>query len=228
MATEPNSHIQFASGQVACGQVASGSGGRVAGRNVSAAERSDIYVTLSGSGHSRPANPPSNRNQPPESEFCIDNERAFLRAFPDDDACLDYLLRLRFGTRIECPKCERTAKFHKMRQIPAYACQWCGYHLHPMAQTRFAHTRVGLRAWFHAVFLYSCGGNGVSACELQRLLGLNYKTAWRMRNTIIDAKFNLPRHWRQENQVDFEVLLAALTTSKEPKRPKRSHPRKAA
>lgn len=150
-----------------------------------------------------------NRKGPVNPELA-DRERRFLHKFPDDKACLDYLLRLRFGTRIKCPKCERTAKFHKIRQIPAYACQWCGYHLHPMAQTRFARSRVGLRAWFHAVLLYSQSDSGISARELQRLLGLTYKTAWRMRNTIIDANFHLPKEQKQEGRVDFETLLAAL------------------
>ena len=142
-----------------------------------------------------------------------EEERRFLQEFPTDRACLDYLLRMRFGTPIKCPKCGGTAKFHKIRKITtAYSCQWCGYHLHPMAQTRFARSRVGLRVWFHVVFLYSSGGNDFSACELQRFLGLKYKTAWRMRNIIIDAKYNLPRDWEQEGRVDFETLLAALVT----------------
>ena len=139
-----------------------------------------------------------------------EEERRFLQEFPTDRACLDYLLRLRFGTPIKCPKCGRTAKFHKIRKITAYSCQWCGYHLYPMAQTRFARSRVGLRVWFHTVFLYSSGGNNFSACELQRFLGLRYKTARRMRNIIIGVKSKLPRHWNQEDRVDFQTLLAAL------------------
>jgi len=155
-------------------------------------------------------------------------EQRFLQEFPNDQVCLDYLLGLRFGNRIKCPKCERTAKFHKIRQIPAYACQWCGYHLHPMAQTRFARSRVGLRLWFHAVFLYSRGRNGISARDLQRRLGLTYKTAWRMRNTIVDAKFNLHRRLNPDGQADFEDLLAALITPEEPSQPKRPRRPKAA
>lgn len=155
-----------------------------------------------------------NRKGSVNPEFA-DRERRFLQEFPDDKACLDYLLRLRFGTQIKCPKCERTAKFHKIRQIPAYACQWCGYHLHPMAQTRFARSRVGLRAWFHAVLLYAQADNGISARELQRLLDLTYKTAWRMRNTIIDAKFHLSNDPMQEGRTEFESLLAALVSPNE-------------
>ena len=145
-----------------------------------------------------------------------ERERLFLERFPNDRSCLDYLVMLRFSDQSQCPKCGRSAKFHKIRQIPAYACQWCGYHLHPMAQTSFARSRIGLQVWFHAVFLYSCGNNGISARDLQRLLGLTYKTAWRIRNTIIDVKFNLPGHWKRNNKDDFEILLEALTVSNKP------------
>jgi len=160
-----------------------------------------------------------NRKGSVNPEFA-DRERRFLRKFSDDKACLDYLLRLRFGTRIKCPKCDRTAKFHKIRLIPAYACQWCGYHLHPMAQTRFARSRVGLRIWFHAILLFA-QSNSFSARELQLALDLTYKTAWRMRNTIIDAKFHLPRDSSKGGQVDFERLLGALISSEKADKPVR-------
>ncbi|NNE83192.1 MAG: transposase [Alphaproteobacteria bacterium] len=157
-----------------------------------------------------------------------ERERRFLERFPDDRACLDHLLELRFGARGKCPKCARTAKFHKIRQIPAYACQWCGYHMHPMAQTSFARSRVGLHLWFRVVFLYSNGQNGITARQLQRLLGLTYKTAWRMRNTIINVKFNMPQAGKKDGAPDFDTLLDALTTVKQPPEPDRPRRRRAA
>jgi hypothetical protein len=84
-----------------------------------------------------------------------------------------------------------------------------------MARTRFARSRVGLRVWFHATFLFSQGRNGISARELQRMLGLSYKTAWRMRNTIVDAKFYVSKSGKQDDPVDFEKLLAVLISPKE-------------
>lgn len=161
------------------------------------------------------------------SEFA-EREKQFLERFPDDRTCLDHLMEQRFGDRCKCPKCGRTAKFHKIRQIPAYACQWCGYHLHPMAQTSFARSRVGLQLWYHAVFLYACGHNGITARELQRLLGLTYKTAWRMRNTIIDVKFNMPQSSKKDGPPDFDTLLEALTATKQPPKPDRPRRPRAA
>ena len=42
----------------------------------------------------------------------------FMRAFPDDAACLDKLWRGRFapdGHHAQCPKCERERKFHRTK-----------------------------------------------------------------------------------------------------------------
>ena len=42
----------------------------------------------------------------------------FMREFPDDRACLDYLWRTRYaedGSHAECPKCGVTRKFHRVK-----------------------------------------------------------------------------------------------------------------
>jgi transposase-like protein len=105
----------------------------------------------------------------------------FEAAFPDDAACLAALMQARHGgTEIWCPACTTRARFHAMRQRRAYACQNCGHHLFPCAETIFARSRTPLRAWFWAMYLMSGARKGVSAKVLERELGVTYKTAWRM------------------------------------------------
>jgi len=41
-----------------------------------------------------------------------------------------------------------------------------------------------LQLWFYAIFLFTTSRHGVSGKELQRQLGVTYKTAWRMANRI--------------------------------------------
>ena len=62
----------------------------------------------------------------------------FFKMFADDDACLAHLFSVRFGSLKACPKCLKVTKFHKLAKAPAYACQWCGHHIHPMKGTPFA------------------------------------------------------------------------------------------
>jgi transposase-like protein len=104
----------------------------------------------------------------------------FMRMFPDDDACLEHLFRLRYGASFKCPRCGLIGKFHKLSKMPAYSCQGCGDHIHPMVGTPFYNSHTPLQKWFYAMYLFTTTRHGVPAKELQRQLSVNYKTAWRM------------------------------------------------
>ena len=105
---------------------------------------------------------------------------AFFRLYPDDETCLQHLFDVRFGQGHTCPKCERPSKWFRIQAERAYSCQWCGHHLHPTVGTPFEKTRTPLQSWFYAIHLFTTTRHGVSAKELQRQLGVTYKTAWRM------------------------------------------------
>jgi len=111
----------------------------------------------------------------------------FMREFPDDAACLDWLWRNRFsedGKFAYCPKCEKERPFHKVKERPAWDCDYCGHHLHPFAGTIFHKSSTSLHLWFFAIHLMTSTRCGVSAKQLERELGVTYKTAWRMFNLI--------------------------------------------
>ena len=110
--------------------------------------------------------------------------RQFFAQFPDDDTCLEHLFNVRFGQGHECPKCERPAKWYRLASEQAYSCQWCGHHIHPMVGSIFEKSRTPLQLWFYAIFMFTTTRNGVAAKELQRQLGVTYKTAWRMAGLI--------------------------------------------
>ncbi len=108
----------------------------------------------------------------------------FFRLFPDDETCLRHLFNVRFGEGFECPKCGRAGGWHRIKAERAYSCQWCGHHLHPTVGTPFEQTRTPLQLWFYAIHLFTTTRHGVSAKELERQLGVTYKTAWRMAQLI--------------------------------------------
>jgi len=107
----------------------------------------------------------------------------FFRNFPDDDTCLEHLFKIRFGDEATCPKCGEIGKFRRLRKMPAYTCN-CGHHIHPMVGTPFHKSRTPLQKWFYAMYLFTSSRHGVSAKELQRQLGVTYKTAWRIGHEI--------------------------------------------
>lgn len=111
----------------------------------------------------------------------------FMREFPDDSACLDALWRERYapdGHHAQCPKCDRERKFHRTKTRASYTCDSCGLHIHPMAGTIFEKSTTSLQLWFYAMYLMASTRAGISAKQLERELGVTYKTAHRMMKKI--------------------------------------------
>jgi len=108
----------------------------------------------------------------------------FFQMFPDNDTCLEHLMKTRFGLSLDCPKCGKHCKFSRHSKRPVYQCQWCGHQISPMAGTPFERSSTPLTKWFYAMYLFTTSRHGVPAKELQRQLGVTYKTAWRMGHEI--------------------------------------------
>ncbi len=112
--------------------------------------------------------------------------REFFARFPDDDACRDHIMNVRFGgTRFDCPSCGvANSTFHRLANRRAFSCASCGHHVYPTAGTILHDTRTPLVSWFYTIYLFTTTRHGVSGKELQRQLGVTYKTAWRMGQQI--------------------------------------------
>lgn len=108
----------------------------------------------------------------------------FKTDYPDSDTCLNYIFNYRYGDLLFCPKCAAETKFYKVKKRSCYACKHCGYQISPLAQTIFHKSSTSLWCWFYAIYLFSVAKNGISAKELERHLGVTYKTAWRMSKQI--------------------------------------------
>src|SRR3954452_14116304 len=111
----------------------------------------------------------------------------FMRQYPDDAACLDRLWRERYapdGHHMECPRCERERKFHRTKTRASYTCDSCGLHVHPMKGTIFEKSTTSLQLWFYAMYLMASTRCGISAKQLERELGVQYRTAHRMMKKI--------------------------------------------
>jgi len=114
-------------------------------------------------------------------KFTIDH---FREMFPDDNACLDAIMYIRYGKLKKCPKCKKETKFHRVKKRTCYECQWCGYQLYPMKGTILEKSTTPLHLWFYAIYLMTATRSGVSAKEFQRQLGVTYKCAWRIAHQI--------------------------------------------
>jgi len=135
---------------------------------------------------------PTDRNNPKraassESQYSL---MEFMREFPDDAACLNFLWRTRYSTDGEhahCPKCDEERSFKRYEMTTrrqAWTCVACGHMLYPTAGTIYHKSSTSLHLWFYAIYMMSSTRGGVSAKQLERELGVTYKCAWRMMNLI--------------------------------------------
>lgn len=97
--------------------------------------------------------------------------------FSTEEACRDYLFRLRWPDGFRCPRCSGD-KAWPVRKI-LYQCSICGYQTSVIAGTIFEGTRKPLVVWFRTIWWVVSQKNGASALGLKRVLGLgSYETAW--------------------------------------------------
>jgi hypothetical protein len=97
--------------------------------------------------------------------------------FSNEDACREYLARLRWPNGFACPRCQGREYWKMKRGL--YWCRGCDYQTSVTAGTLFADSHKPLRLWFEAMRYVTNQKYGVSALGLKRVLGLgSYDTAW--------------------------------------------------
>jgi transposase-like protein len=101
----------------------------------------------------------------------------FERRFASEEACREYLFRLRWPDGFRCPQCGHP-KAWPLRGW-RHECARCGLQTSVTAGTILQDTRKPLQLWFRAMWYVTSQKTGVSALGLQRVLGLgSYETAW--------------------------------------------------
>ena len=104
----------------------------------------------------------------------------FLDWFHSEQACREYLEKLRWPDGLVCPKCGVITQVDRSSRA-RLICPACRHQATVTAGTIFDKTRTELRVWFAAIWYITNQKHGVSALGLQRVLGLgSYETAWTM------------------------------------------------
>ena len=97
--------------------------------------------------------------------------------FSTEEACREYLLKLRWPEGFVCPRCGIQSSWASKRNL--LLCADCGYQASVTAGTISRTPRKPLTLWFRAAWWVTTQKGGASALELQRVLGLgSYVTAW--------------------------------------------------
>ena len=111
-----------------------------------------------------------------------------MERFGDEQACRNYLEKLRWPKGVRCPKCNGE-KISSILKRDQYNCdkESCRYQFSVTADTQFHDTHLPLVKWFLATFLICQSRKGMSANQMKRMLRINYRTAWYLCHRIRDA-----------------------------------------
>jgi hypothetical protein len=117
------------------------------------------------------------------------------RQFSTDDKCLDYIEAMRWPNGVCCVHCgvlnvsKITREAGKNKRTRIYQCleKECGKQFSPTSGTIFNDTHLPLTKWFLAIALICEAKKSISACQVQRHLGVNYRTAWHLCHRIREA-----------------------------------------
>lgn len=103
---------------------------------------------------------------------------AFEARFRTEGDCRAYWINARWGGKPACAKC-KSGRVWTIRKGTTFECADCGHQTSLTSGTVLEKTRKPLKMWFRAIFEISTRRTGISAKDLQRIMGFgSYETAW--------------------------------------------------
>ncbi|MDD4413202.1 MAG: IS1595 family transposase [Oscillospiraceae bacterium] len=124
-----------------------------------------------------------------------------LIKFPTEKDIVDYYVHIRYGDRPVCNHCGSIKVYQRKNNVKVFDCNDCHNTFSPFAGTIFEKSSTDLRKWMYAIHMFLNGKKGISGLQLQREIGVTYKTAWRMLQQIRLAMGNA------DNQEFFDTIV---------------------
>ena len=114
------------------------------------------------------------------------NLMTIFTKFPDQEACIEYLERVRWGDEACCPHCGsiNVGRKDDSGRVGRWNCHACNSSFNVLSGTIFEKTRIPLQKWFLAIGLIVNAKKSLSSFQLARDLDMNQKSAWYMQQRI--------------------------------------------
>ena len=113
-----------------------------------------------------------------------------VKRFPNQEACVLHLERVRWGRTALCPYCGSKNVSKELKADLRRRCYNCARSFSVTVGTLFHHTHVPLQKWMVAIYLILNARKGISSLHLSRTIGVNKDTAWRMAMKLRKAMSN--------------------------------------
>lgn len=113
----------------------------------------------------------------------------FFKEMGSEERAREWIWQSRFGEKgFQCKGCTGLGFWQHKTNPEIRTCSRCGRQLRLRAGTIFENSKLPLLIWLRAIYLMMQGKRGISALELQRVLGMkSYQTSWLLLQKIRTA-----------------------------------------
>lgn len=126
----------------------------------------------------------------------------FIERYGKEDSCREAVLKAKWPTGFQCSECG--CKKHCQLTRGEYQCNRCHHQTSLISGTIFQGTKLPLRKWFLAMYLLTQHKKGVSALQLSRDLGVNYKTAWSVKHKLMQTMMERQQEKKLQGRVEMD------------------------
>ena len=126
----------------------------------------------------------------------------FIDQYGTEEACRKAVFSAKWPTSFQCPKCG----YQKCctLQRGQYQCHRCHHQTSLIVGTIFQGTKLPLKKWFLAMYLITQHKKGVSALQLARDLGVNYKTAWSIKHKLMQTMLERQQDKQLQGRIEMD------------------------
>ena len=127
----------------------------------------------------------------------------FIKRFPDEKACAQYLYQIKWPNGFVCPVCGHQ-HCYPIKGYRRYQCAKCHHQTSLTANTVMHRSHLPLKKWFWAMYLVACDKRGISALALAEKIEICYETAWNVLRRIRAAMETRDAHYKVGQIVEFD------------------------
>lgn len=127
----------------------------------------------------------------------------FIKRFPNEEACFDYLYKVKWPNGFVCPVCGHQYCY-TIRGYGRFQCANCRHQTSLTANTVMHRSHLPLHKWFWAIYLVACDKRGISALALAGKIEVCYETAWNLLRRIRTAMEMRDEHYVLGQIVEFD------------------------
>ena len=122
----------------------------------------------------------------------------FFAQYGQEQQCESVLEFARWPDGFICPKCgsNHYGTYRRGKRVKVFQCKACRSQTTLTEKTIFHSSKLPLTTWFQAMYFQTQNKNNISMLEFSRLIGVSYRSAWRVKHKLMEVMFE-----REQNTI---------------------------